>query len=247
MGLKLKLVALWIFLAIPLVVLWPAAEWLTVAWYALGVAGIAAAFDVAGRCLCLAAPVTHRTAIGGSVALQLIGLATPLVCALIDLWLIPFGIGIAVCMQAASALMFVWFLESVASEVGRGDLVLLTGVLRRRLAQSLLTGVGFASYFVVVAVVVSISALFTWGYGLVITIPVGILVLLPVGFFTLIIVLAMYRSYGTSLVQLRRAIRDAARRGHVLRSSGALDADLRINGNPFRVEAARPDHDQILR
>jgi len=142
-------------------------------WVWLVIACLTMGIDLAGRILCLRAPVLGRKSIRWSVAAQATGLIMLLFLSLFGKGWILAGLVAAVICQISAARWFVRFLAELADSIGRPELAERITELRIRLNlfASSLYGAGFSS--LVIAAAAIFFGLMSFGIGLVFSIPIG--------------------------------------------------------------------------
>ena len=140
--------------------------WLTTACVTMGI-------DLAGRMLCLRAPIPRPTSIRWSVAAQATGLILLLFLSLFGTGWMLGGLAAAVICQISAARWFVRFLAELADSIGRPELADRITELRMRLNlfASSLYGAGFSS--LVIAAAAIFFGLMSFGIGFVFSIPIG--------------------------------------------------------------------------
>lgn len=205
-GLRLKLVAMWILLAAPLVAATLAARKSPAMWPVAAVVGLAALTDFAGRCLCLAAPVAERRTLIASVICQAFGLIVLIAFGgfvdTIGLWI---GLAGAFCLQVAAAYLFTSFLDSTARSLGLNEARERVELLRGRLTRSLVVNTGVVAIAFLLAISVLVVTVVTWGAGLLFALPAAV-ILIPFALLALGSLAVMYSSYSASLSALRDGI-----------------------------------------
>jgi hypothetical protein len=212
-GLQIKRWALWLFLTVPLLAI--AVYSYEIPWgVPLTVLGVAAALDVLGRLLCLAAPLRSKASIVGSVVAQLVGLSAVGVGWSVDsvpLRGVTLGALLALFMQVCAAYLFTEFMLQVANRLHDKDAKSETKQLQRNLAFATIAGAGFSTVTSAIAVLVLFVAIFTCGAGFVLAIP-GAVVVLPFALLFLVTLGGMYRDYFSSLASIRSTIDEYTRR-----------------------------------
>ena len=209
-GLQLKLIALWIFLVVPVlgIACW---QYGLSALYPLGLLMLSLLIDLTGRSLCLAAPTGERLPIVSSVSLQATGAIILIFCWFqADATTLSIGFFVAAVLQVLAAVQFTNFLNSLARALQLETLELKTEQLHRQILANLLRGAGLGALTTLISAVVFVAAVLTCGAGIILAVP-GAAMLLPLLILSLLGIGAMYRDYASSLVGLRTAIRDLAR------------------------------------
>lgn len=167
--------------------------WLTAACVTMGI-------DLAGRMLCLRAPVPGPKSIRWSVAAQATGLILLLFLSLFGKGWMLAGFAVAVICQISAARWFVRFLAELADSIGRPDLAdrIIELRIRLNLFASSLYGAGFSS--LVIAAAAIFFGLMSFGIGFVFSIPIG-------GMAIILIFLMSMGVYLRMLVVYREVIR----------------------------------------
>lgn len=207
-GLTLKLAAMWLIfpsLAVPYAFLTPASVSLAALMPLL--------LDLAGRCLCLRAPILNRGPIRFSVIAQIAGIAGLLMLSFAaDTPGVIIGLIWAAVCQASAAKWFVRHLQSIALELQAPQAASAVEQLRGRLVAATLSTYGTGVMIVLVLTTAIFVGLMTWGIGWIFTIPVAFVLLMPLVTSCMVLYFLMLRTYEKTLSQLRQVI---SRRGRI--------------------------------
>ncbi len=199
-GLTVKLWAMWVLLGmvlLPLAI--PTELGLFIAIF------VPLSLDFVGRCLC-AVQKTRPWSIRLSIAAQFLGIG----CLIAFFLSIPGGVFagaiLAAVLQAASAKLFVAYLQAISQVLGRQDLSAKLDTLRSNVFRTTLAfyGVGLISLVVILAAVV--FGILAYVVGLMITLPVAFVLLLPLWMTCMVLYFLMLYSYQSALVEFRWAL-----------------------------------------
>jgi hypothetical protein len=190
-------------------------------WLLLGI-GLAAIPDFLGRCLCLVAPPPAQLWIVLSVLFQTLAfgsLAGSAWFATIEdtdgIVEVCLDVCTAACLQLAAAFLFTRFLRTAGEFLGHPEITHQADQLSWRLACSLIASWALSFTTFLAAGIVIIVGLVTCGLGFYVATPMAAVLLLPLVLLTFGIVVAMYWTYGATMVRLRTAIRSSQPKGNL--------------------------------
>jgi hypothetical protein len=225
-GLRLKLVAGLVLLAVPVTAIIGSRFGLSAVMVAAACIFAASCLDLCGRSLCLAAPVRRRYPIVLSVGLHAAAVAGIVVLTVLEgepgLYV---GLAAAACIQIFVAGLFTLFLGETALALNRPDLHAGVSRLQLTLTTGTIVATATVSYVLLVAAIVILYGAFSYGLGFCIGVPLGILAIVPWMAMAIIPLTLTFLDYGKSVMEIRRAAAAAARTPDAA-APGKLDVEI---------------------
>jgi hypothetical protein len=206
-GLRLKLTAGLVLLAVPIAAVVGSAFGLSAVIVAASCIVGATCLDLCGRSLCLAAPVRRRRYL---IVLS-VGLHAAAVAGIVVLTVLErepglyVGLAAAACIQVFVAGLFTLFLGETALALNRPDLHAGVSRLQLSLTTGTIVATATVAYVLLVAAIVVICGLFSYGLGFCIGVPLGILAIVPWTAMAMIPLTLTFLDYGKSVMEIRRA------------------------------------------
>jgi hypothetical protein len=203
LGIHLKTFALWLLVISPLLtLLYPPLLWGLVSLV------LALLIDFAGRCYTATAPTPRRWPIQTSILLQaLAGLA---LVSLLSLDQMLLALVAVLLLQSGAAWCFTLFLEDIARELGRSDLVMHARDLRSRVRATVYSFLGstvLSVFLFALALAIGIATYVGW----LVTVPAAILGSLLILLMSGMIFLWMLGNYERTLSGVRGALQAVVR------------------------------------
>lgn len=164
--------------------------------------------------LCLAAPIRRRRYL---IVLS-VGLHAAAIAGIVVLTVLErepgfyVGLAAAACLQVFVAGLFTLFLGEMASALNRPDLHAGVSRLQLSLTTGTIVATATVAYVLLVATVVVLYGLFSYGLGFCVGVPLGILAIVPWIAIAIVPLTLTFLDYGKSVMEIRRAAAAAARR-----------------------------------